>query len=73
MGHCWESLQKHLPKPLYLTLGSSYIGLLTGVTEVAITLAAGMVWRRLASDARRKQSGSDWGREQSKRYCSDWR
>ncbi|MGD0770084.1 MAG: hypothetical protein ABSB42_18010 [Tepidisphaeraceae bacterium] len=52
-GPLLGALQKHLPKPLYLTLGSSYIGLLTGVTEVAITLAAGMVWRRLASDARR--------------------
>ncbi|MGA2443388.1 MAG: hypothetical protein ABSH08_20745 [Tepidisphaeraceae bacterium] len=52
-GPLLGALQKHLPKPLYLTLGSSYIGLLTGVTEVAITLAAGMVWRRLASDVRR--------------------
>jgi len=47
------ALKNHLPNPLYLTLGSSYIGLLTGVTEVAITLAAGMIWRRLAFDARR--------------------
>ena len=47
------ALKNHLPNPLYLTLGSSYIGLLTGVTEVAITLAAGMIWRRLACDARR--------------------
>jgi hypothetical protein len=52
-GPLLGALKKHLPNPLYLTVGSSYIGLLTGVTEVAITLAAGMIWRRLASDARR--------------------
>jgi hypothetical protein len=52
-GPLLGALQKHLPKALYLILGSSYIGLLTGVTEVAITLAAGLVWRRLAADARR--------------------
>ena len=47
------ALKNLLPNPLYLILGSSYLGLLTGLTEVAITLAAGLIWRRLALDARR--------------------
>ena len=46
-------LQNHLPKPMYLALGSGYIGLLTGITEPVATLAAGSIWRQLTYDARR--------------------
>ena len=40
----------HLPDVL---LASCYVGLLTGVTLVAYTLAAGLLWRGLAGNARR--------------------
>lgn len=52
-GPALNALQKHLPNPLYLALGSSYIGLQTGYTEVVVTLVAGLLWRRLAFDVRR--------------------
>jgi hypothetical protein len=42
-------LKEHLPDPIYLAVGSAYIGLLTGITEVAMTFGAGLRWRRLAS------------------------
>ena len=58
--HCWiistallDTLQNHLPNSLYLALGSGYIGLLTGITEPVVILAAGLLWRQLAYDARR--------------------
>jgi hypothetical protein len=44
---------RHLPNSLYLTLGSCYGGLISGVTEVGMTLVAGLLWRWLADDARR--------------------
>jgi hypothetical protein len=40
----------HVPDVL---LASGYVGLLTAVTLVAYTLAAGLLWRQLADDARR--------------------
>ena len=40
----------HVPDVL---LASCYVGLLTGVTLVAYTLAAGLLWRGLAGNARR--------------------
>src|SRR5687768_728034 len=40
----------HVPDVL---LASCYVGLLTGVTLVTYTLGAGLLWRRLADDARR--------------------
>jgi hypothetical protein len=48
-----EVFQNHLPNSMYLALGSSYIGLLTGITEPVVTLAAGLLWRQLTYDARR--------------------
>jgi hypothetical protein len=45
--------QNHLPNSMYLALGSGYIGLLTGITEPVVTLAAGLLWRQLTYDARR--------------------
>jgi hypothetical protein len=43
----------YLPNSMHLALGSVYIGLLTGITEPVVTLAAGLLWRPLAYDARR--------------------
>jgi hypothetical protein len=47
------AFQNHLPNTLHLVLGAIYIGLLTGITEPVVTLAAGLLWRQLAYDARR--------------------
>ena len=47
------TLKGHLTYPLFLVAGASYIGLLTGLTEVLITLAAGLRWRQMTDDARR--------------------
>ena len=46
----------HLPNSMHLALGSAYIGLLTGITEPVVTLAAGLLWWQLAYDARRAVS-----------------
>jgi uncharacterized membrane protein YhfC len=37
-----------LPRSLYLGTGSLYIGVLTGVFEIGVTLAAALIWRRMA-------------------------
>lgn len=42
-----------LSHDLYLALGSIYIGLLTGVFEIGITLIAGLIWRGMARDPAR--------------------
>lgn len=42
-----------LPNSMNLALYSIYIGLLTGITEPVVTLAAGLIWRKLTYDARR--------------------
>ncbi len=36
-----------------LGLGSAYLGLLTGIFEIGVTLAAALIWRRLAADPAR--------------------
>jgi hypothetical protein len=46
-------LRHTLPEPAFLFAGSLYGGLLTGVTEVALTLAAGLLWRQLAQNSQR--------------------
>lgn len=38
---------------LYLALGSVYIGILTGVFEIGVTLIAGLLWRGMARDSAR--------------------
>lgn len=38
------------PVGLNLCIGSAYCGLMTGVFEIGVTLAAALVWRRLAAD-----------------------
>lgn len=53
LGSALGALQNYLPHSIYLAFGSGYIGVLTGITEPLITLAAGLLWRQLAYDARR--------------------
>ena len=53
LGSVLGVFQNHLPHSMYLALGSGYIGLLTGITEPVVTLAAGLFWRKLTCDARR--------------------
>ena len=53
LGSLLVALRNHLPDSVYLALGSVYIGLLTGITEPVVTLAAGLLWRQLTFDARR--------------------
>ena len=48
------------PQFWHLVLGSIYIGLLTGITEVALTLVAGLLWPRLARTARRAFENWNW-------------
>lgn len=42
-----------LPHAAYLVAGSIYIGLLTGVFEIGITLLAALYWKRMTRDAAR--------------------
>jgi uncharacterized membrane protein YhfC len=46
-------LKSLLPHPGYVGLGALYIGLLTGIFEIGVTLAAGRKWPSLARDANR--------------------
>lgn len=47
------AMESALPPWAYLGLGSLYGGVLTGVFEDGVTLAAGLIWARLARDWRR--------------------
>jgi len=49
----WEAMQKHLSKRVYCCLGAGYGGMISGGVEVVITLAAGLLWRRLGANAPR--------------------
>ena len=40
-----------MPHDAYLAVGSLYIGLLTGVFEIGVTLLAALIWRKMAHDA----------------------
>ncbi len=46
-------LQHSVPRPGYLIAGSIYEGVLTGVFEIGITLAAALIWRGLSRTAAR--------------------
>jgi uncharacterized membrane protein YhfC len=46
-------LKQTLPQPAYLPCASIYIGLLTGVFEIGVTLVAALIWRKWATDAKR--------------------
>lgn len=50
-----HALEQILPSESsgYLAVASVYIGLLTGVFEIAVTLIAALIWRKLAVDASR--------------------
>lgn len=47
------AMKASLPHPLYLALGSIYVGLLTGVFEIGVTLIAGLIWPAMTRDATR--------------------
>ena len=45
---------KHaVPPAAYLPIAALYIGLLTGIFEIGVTLLAGFIWRKMAADAPR--------------------
>ncbi|MHC4788596.1 MAG: YhfC family glutamic-type intramembrane protease, partial [Planctomycetota bacterium] len=46
--HIIGALDGALPRPAYLAVGSLYIGLLTGVFEIGVTLLAALIWRSMA-------------------------
>ncbi len=48
-----QGLKSALPHWAYLVAGSIYVGLLTGVFEIGITLLAGLMWRQMTADAAR--------------------
>lgn len=52
-GPILGALKGSLPHAVYLAAGSVYVGLLTGVFEIGITLAAALIWKRMALDANR--------------------
>ncbi len=52
-GPVLGALEGALPHGVYVALGSLYIGVLTGVFEIGITLALAWKWRRLAETGER--------------------
>ncbi|HUU10887.1 MAG TPA: YhfC family glutamic-type intramembrane protease [Phycisphaerae bacterium] len=48
-----SGLEGALPYGAYVATGSVYFGLQTGVFEIGVTLAAALIWRRMAADANR--------------------
>ncbi|NQT17307.1 MAG: YhfC family intramembrane metalloprotease, partial [Planctomycetes bacterium] len=48
-----EGIEALVPHDAYLALGSIYIGLLTGVFEIGVTLVAALIWKKMAQDAAR--------------------
>ncbi len=47
------AIEAAVPHDVYLVLGGIYIGLLTGVFEIGITLVAAMIWKNMCRDAAR--------------------
>jgi len=45
-----RALESALPRAAYLVGGSLYIGVLTGIFEIGVTLAAVLIWKRLARE-----------------------
>ncbi|MCX7427734.1 MAG: YhfC family glutamic-type intramembrane protease [Planctomycetia bacterium] len=45
------AIENAAPHNVYLALGSIYIGLLTGVFEIGVTLVAALVWKKMTRDA----------------------
>ena len=52
-GPILQGLKQSLPAAAYSIASAVYIGLLTGVFEIGVTLAAALIWRRMAADAPR--------------------
>ncbi len=52
-GPILGALKEIMPHDAYMLAGSLYIGSLTGVFEIGITLAAALVWRQMARDSAR--------------------
>jgi uncharacterized membrane protein YhfC len=48
-----KGIESLVPHTAYLLLGGLYIGLLTGVFEIGVTLVAAMIWKKMADDAAR--------------------
>lgn len=49
VGPLLDLLKQHLPTPAYIAVGSAWVGLLTGITEVVIVLLAALWLRKLAA------------------------
>ncbi len=52
-GPVLQGLEKSLPATWYLVGGALYVGLLTGVFEIGVTLGLALYWRKMAADAPR--------------------
>ena len=52
-GPLLGGLKSSLPHWAYLTLGTIYVGGLTGITEVLFTFIAALIWPRMAATAQR--------------------
>jgi uncharacterized membrane protein YhfC len=51
-----RALESALPHSAYVAAGAVYVGLLTGVFEIGVTLAAALIWRKLATTPNRAVS-----------------
>ena len=51
-----HALEAALPRGAYIAAGALYIGLLTGVFEIGVTLVVALIWRKLAATANRAVS-----------------
>ena len=47
------ALERAAPHAVYLAVGSVYVGALTGVFEIGVTLAAALIWRQMAEAPKR--------------------
>jgi uncharacterized membrane protein YhfC len=52
-GPVLKALKQSLPPVAYSLTSAVYIGLLTGIFEIGVTLAAALLWRKMAADAPR--------------------
>ena len=48
-----EGLKASMPHPGYVATGGIYIGLLTGIFEIGVTLFACLIWKAMARDPKR--------------------
>jgi uncharacterized membrane protein YhfC len=52
-GPILTAMEGTLPHNVYLPVGSVYIGTVTGVFEIGVTLIAALIWRKITHDASR--------------------